>query len=68
MHRPQLHRRVQGSRASAAALLGVTRRTIENRLRTIELKLGQPVVQCGAELEVALRLEELLGSRSLIFA
>jgi len=47
--------------SSAASALGVTRHTVENRLRTIEEKLGQRLRIRQAELEVALRLEELGG-------
>jgi hypothetical protein len=45
--------------SSAASALGVTRHTVENRLRTIEERLGQSLRTHQAELEVALRLEEL---------
>jgi hypothetical protein len=45
--------------SSAASALGVTRHTVQNRLRTIEEKLGQSLRTRQAELEVALRLEEL---------
>jgi hypothetical protein len=45
--------------ATAAAALGVNRHTVERRLHTIEEKLGRPLHTCHAELEVALRLEEL---------
>jgi PucR C-terminal helix-turn-helix domain/GGDEF-like domain len=45
--------------SSAAAALGVARQTVENRLRTAEQALGRPLQACPAELEVALRLEEL---------
>jgi hypothetical protein len=45
--------------SSAASALGVTRHTVENRLRTVEEKLGQALRTRQAELEVALRLEEL---------
>lgn len=48
--------------SSAASALGVTRHTVENRLRTIEEKLGQSLRTRQAELEVALRLEELGAS------
>lgn len=48
--------------SSAASALGVTRHTVENRLRTIEKKLGHILRTRQAELEVALRLEELEGS------
>ena len=45
--------------ATAAAALGVDRHTVERRLHTIETKIGRPLHTCHAELEVALRLEEL---------
>jgi hypothetical protein len=45
--------------SSAASALGVARHTVENRLRMIEEKLGHTVRTRQAELEVALRLEEL---------
>lgn len=45
--------------SSTAHLLGVTRHTVENRLREIEKILGRPLATCLAELEVALRLEAL---------
>jgi len=45
--------------ASAAAMLGVSRQAVNNRLRTIENTLGRPLASCAAELEAALRLEEL---------
>lgn len=45
--------------SSAASALGVARHTVEKRLRTIEEKLGQRLRTRQAELEVALRLEEL---------
>ncbi len=44
---------------AAACALGVDRGTLRNRLRTIEERLGYPLNRCQAELEVALRLEEL---------
>lgn len=43
--------------SSSAALLGVSRQTIRNRLLTIEEKLGRALDGCGAELEIALRLD-----------
>jgi PucR C-terminal helix-turn-helix domain/GGDEF-like domain len=46
--------------SSAAALLGVHERTVANRIRTIEERLGLPVASRSAELDVALRLHELL--------
>ena len=42
--------------ASAAAALGVTRQTVNNRLRMIEEKIGRPIGRCASELEIALRL------------
>lgn len=47
--------------SSAAAVLGVARHTVENRLRTVEQSLGRSLQTCLAELEVALRLEEIGG-------
>jgi PucR C-terminal helix-turn-helix domain len=45
--------------SSTASVLGVARHTVENRLRAIEQKLGRTLHTHQAELEVALRLEEL---------
>jgi len=45
--------------ATAAATLRVDRHTVERRLHTIETRLGRFLHTCRAELEVALRLEEL---------
>jgi PucR-like helix-turn-helix protein/diguanylate cyclase with GGDEF domain len=45
--------------SSAAAALGVKRHTVTKRLRAIEGKIGRPIDSCGAELDVALRLEEV---------
>ncbi|HSZ68775.1 MAG TPA: helix-turn-helix domain-containing protein [Solirubrobacteraceae bacterium] len=45
--------------SSTAAMLKVARRTVENRLRTIEAKLGRSLHPCPAELEVALHLDAL---------
>jgi hypothetical protein len=47
---------------SAAALLGVNRQTISNRLRSIEARLGRPLSTCAADLDAALHLEELGAS------
>jgi hypothetical protein len=46
--------------SSAAAALGVARKTVASRLRTIEERLGRSLHPCPAELEVALLLEELV--------
>jgi DNA-binding PucR family transcriptional regulator len=49
--------------ATAAAALRVDRHTVERRLHTIETRLGCLLHTCHAELEVALRLEELGDAR-----
>lgn len=49
--------------SSAASALGVSRQTVGSRLRVVEEKLGRTLESCGAEVEVALRLE---GSSDLI--
>lgn len=48
--------------ATAATALHVDRHTVERRLRKIEDKLGRALHTCQAELEVALRLEELIDA------
>jgi hypothetical protein len=48
--------------SSAAAALGVARKTVESRLRTIEERLGRTLHLCPPELEVALLLEELAAA------
>jgi PucR C-terminal helix-turn-helix domain/GGDEF-like domain len=45
--------------ATAAAALAVDRHTVQRRLRKVEEALGRLLPDCGAELVVALRLEEL---------
>jgi hypothetical protein len=50
------------SASSAAASLGVVRNTVDNRLRTIEQRLGRTLHPCPAELEVALELNQLDAS------
>jgi len=45
--------------ASAASGLGVSRQTVNSRLRLIEEKIGRPLDTCGPELETAMRLWEL---------
>lgn len=45
--------------SSAAAVLGVSRRTVANRLRSVEGRLGRPLASCAAEMEAALRLHDL---------
>jgi hypothetical protein len=44
--------------SSTAAVLGVSRPTVANRLRMIEAKIGRSIVSASAEIEVALRLQE----------
>lgn len=45
--------------SSAAASLKVTRHTVTNRLHAVEERLGRSLGTCAAEMEAALRLEEL---------
>ncbi len=45
--------------ASAAAALGVTRQTVNNRLRAIEERIGRSLNCCASELEAALNLSEV---------
>lgn len=45
--------------SSAAAALGVVRKTVDNRLGTIEERLGRSLHPCPAELEIALHLDDL---------
>jgi hypothetical protein len=45
--------------SSAAAALGVNRHTVTNRLHAIEERLGRPLSSCTAEMDAALRLEDL---------
>jgi hypothetical protein len=46
---------------SAAATVNVNRRTVTDRVRTVEKLIGQPINTCLSELDVALRLGELDG-------
>jgi PucR C-terminal helix-turn-helix domain/GGDEF-like domain len=45
--------------SSTAAAIGVSRQTVVNRLRLIEERLARPLASCVAEVDAALRLEEL---------
>lgn len=45
--------------SSAAAVLGVSRQTVTNRLSTVERWLGSPLHTCATEIDTALRLEDL---------
>lgn len=48
-----------GQRASSsAAALGVKRHTVTRRLRVIEERIGRPIVECAAEVDLALKLDE----------
>jgi hypothetical protein len=51
----------EGNVSSAAAALGVDRKTVTNRLRLVEQQIGQPVSTCAMALEAALRIEHPLG-------
>lgn len=51
--------------SSTAAALGVSRRTVANRLRAIEETLGRPLGASAVEMEVALRLSELEDPQSM---
>ena len=50
--------------SSAAAALGVTRRTVTNRLHAVEELLGCPFSAVGVQLDLALDLEELEDPRA----
>lgn len=52
-----------GNAAAAAAELGVTRHTVQRRIRVTEEKLGQLLPTCQAQLQVALEIDELKGHR-----
>jgi hypothetical protein len=58
--RETLHAYFEAERniSSTAAALGVDRRTVRNRLRSIEGLLGRPLRGSLADLEIALRLED----------
>lgn len=43
--------------SSAASALQVNRQTVRTRLRIVEDKIGRSLDECGAEMEIALRLE-----------
>ena len=48
-----------GNVSSAAAALGVNRRTVSSRLAAIEDRLGRPLDSAFAEIETALRLDQI---------
>jgi hypothetical protein len=43
--------------SSAAAALGVNRETVRRRLQAAEERVGQPIDDCAAEMEIALKLD-----------
>jgi PucR-like helix-turn-helix protein/diguanylate cyclase with GGDEF domain len=43
--------------SSAGAMLGVSRRTVANRLRAVETRIGRPLTVALTEIDVALRLD-----------
>jgi PucR C-terminal helix-turn-helix domain/GGDEF-like domain len=45
--------------SSAALVLGVSRNTVSNRLRTVEQRLARPLSTCGLDLDAALKLESI---------
>jgi hypothetical protein len=47
------------NRSSAAAILGVSRQTVANRLQTVETRLGRQLEACAPQLEAMLELEDL---------
>jgi DNA-binding Lrp family transcriptional regulator len=51
--------------SSAAAVLGVSRRTVANRLRKVEERTGRPVGAILTEIDAALRLDDF-GAASLV--
>jgi hypothetical protein len=51
--------------SSAAAVLGVSRHTVTNRLRLVEERVGRSLTSSGAEIEAALRLHDLDGGAQL---
>lgn len=46
--------------ASTAAALKVSRQTIQNRLKSVESRVGRPLSACASEIETALALDDLL--------
>lgn len=47
--------------ASAAAALGVSRQTVNNRIHAVEERIGRPLDSCATALETALGLTDLRG-------
>lgn len=53
-----------GNAAAAAASIGVTRHTVQRRIRTVEETLGRPFQSCFAELHIALEIDELEAAQT----
>jgi len=51
--------------SSAAARLGVSRKTVASRLQSVEERIGHSLAACAAEMETALRLQELSSDSPL---
>ncbi len=51
----------QGNLSSAAAALGVSRKTVNSRLRAVEQHLGLPLSDCAAPLELAIQMAQLFA-------
>lgn len=49
--------------SSAAAVLKVNRRTVTNRLRMLEERIGRSLDECAVDFEIALRMDELNSGR-----
>jgi hypothetical protein len=45
--------------SSAAASLGVTRKTVNSRLRAVEERLGRPLGACDSDMQLALQIEAI---------
>ena len=56
---PRAYFAAAGNVSSAAAALGINRTTVRNRIGTIEERLGQSLDSVSAEIEIALRLDEI---------
>lgn len=50
--------------SATAASLGISRQTVNSRLRAVEKRVGRPLSACGSEIEVALGLERLYIRRA----
>lgn len=48
--------------SSAAVALGVSRQTVNSRLRAVEERIGYPLDSCASQLQTALGLQDLGGS------